>query len=356
MQRLLPPTFPEWAPEEVHRYLQHTEAGTSIRQLAREAGCHPSTILRQVRRLEARRDDALIDRALQELAPVCQGQEKPAKSVPYQAKVHLENAALAVLSQLCRSGAVLAVAESMEKAVVVREGGAAQHSFSVDKSLAAILALLDWVTCTRSDRLSRYHITPLGRTVLNRLMAERENRARSNIEQGFAEGQTPFERVQRNRQRERRCRYGMGETPLDMLARLTDKTGSPYLQDVLVKAGKRLREDYELAQIGDHLNQEQAYFSEAPDCGINNSIRPNPATEAAKKRAVSALQTLGPGLNDIALRCCCHLEGLETAERHLGWSARSGKVVLRIALMQLQKHYEKADAQNGGCESNQMIG
>ena len=31
---------------------------------SREAGCHPSTILRQVRKLETLRDDPLVDRAL----------------------------------------------------------------------------------------------------------------------------------------------------------------------------------------------------------------------------------------------------------------------------------------------------
>ncbi|HAR51660.1 MAG TPA: helix-turn-helix domain containing protein, partial [Roseovarius nubinhibens] len=49
---------------------------------------------------------------------------------------------------------------------------------------------------------------------------------------------------------------------------------------------------------------------------------------------------LGPGLGDIALRCCCHLEGLESAERRMGWSARSGKIVLRIALQRLKRFYD----------------
>ena len=34
----------------------------------------------------------------------------------------------------------------------------------------------------------------------------------------------------------------------------------------------------------------------------------------------------------MALRCCCLLEGLEQVERRHGWSARSGKVVLRFHL------------------------
>jgi len=43
----------------------------------------------------------------------------------------------------------------------------------------------------------------------------------------------------------------------------------------------------------------------------------------------------------VALRCCCYLEGLETAEKKMGWSARSGKIVLRIALHRLKRHYER---------------
>ena len=47
-------------------------------------------------------------------------------------------------------------------------------------------------------------------------------------------------------------------------------------------------------------------------------------------RLARVLRDLGPGLSEIALRCCCYLEGLETAEKRMGWSARSGKIVLRI--------------------------
>ena len=65
----------------------------------------------------------------------------------------------------------------------------------------------------------------------------------------------------------------------------------------------------------------------------------DPRPMAARDRVAAALRALGPGLGDVALRCCCYLEGLETAEKRMGWSARSGKIVLRIALQRLKAHY-----------------
>jgi hypothetical protein len=62
---------------------------------------------------------------------------------------------------------------------------------------------------------------------------------------------------------------------------------------------------------------------------------------AARARVSDALDDLGPGLADVVLRVCCFLEGLESAEKRLGWSARSGKVVLKIGLQRLLRHYEE---------------
>ena len=52
------------------------------------------------------------------------------------------------------------------------------------------------------------------------------------------------------------------------------------------------------------------------------------------------MDDLGPGLADVVMRVCCFLEGLESAEKRLGWSARSGKIVLKIGLQRLKRHYE----------------
>ena len=57
-------TLPDWLPDAVRLYLDHTFSGVSLRALARRDGLHASTILRQVRRYETRRDDPLLDEAL----------------------------------------------------------------------------------------------------------------------------------------------------------------------------------------------------------------------------------------------------------------------------------------------------
>ena len=111
-------------------------------------------------------------------------------------------------------------------------------------------------------------------------------------------------------------------------------------------AGERLREDFELAQMGPRIAQNWERFLTAgdrggfaPDGGIGGG------SSRARERVAAALRDLGPGLGDMVLRCCCFLEGLEAAEKRLGWSARSGKIVLRIALIRLKRHYDEI---NGG--------
>ncbi len=61
-------SLPSWLPPAVRLYLDHTEDGQSLRALARRDGRHASTVLRQVRRYEVRRDDPLLDEALQALS------------------------------------------------------------------------------------------------------------------------------------------------------------------------------------------------------------------------------------------------------------------------------------------------
>src|SRR6056297_4258569 len=70
MSKSMMQTVPSWVPEAALHYLAHIESGTPIRALARRSGRHASTVLRQIRAFETRRDDLLVDEALRRLGGV----------------------------------------------------------------------------------------------------------------------------------------------------------------------------------------------------------------------------------------------------------------------------------------------
>jgi hypothetical protein len=192
------------------------------------------------------------------------------------------------------------------------------------------MALQGWIAAPADGRIARYQITAAGRSALADMMA-RDESAQSIGTDGMTERNVP-----------RRIRYSMAESPLAALARRKDRSGDRFLDDHLVHAGERLREDFELAQmeagvLGDWDGFLASLRSDGPPPQSDASV----GIRKAQARVIAALQDLGPGLSDVTVRCCCILEGLEAAEKKLGWSARSGKIVLRIALMQLTRHYAK---------------
>jgi hypothetical protein len=68
---------------------------------------------------------------------------------------------------------------------------------------------------------------------------------------------------------------------------------------------------------------------------------PDPTTAqiSARQRFDAAVAAAGPGLADVLWRVVCLGEGLETAERAMGWPSRAGKLVLALALDRLVAHY-----------------
>lgn len=348
-----PEHWPVWVPRSMLTYLAHTELGISVRALARAASCYPSTVSRQISRWEELRDDPLIDGALARCVDTARHvptslRMSEGNRLPMQAIIHqgteaclpddetFNTEARRILRRLGEPGAVLAIAADMEKGVVVRDtaSGTTARTAVVDRAMAQALAVKDWIACAAEGRISRYRITAAGRGALNQLLAEAENRAG-----GFAEAAAAFDMAGAGLSVSPRKRTMSGETPLMVLSRRREKDGALFLGAAQVAAGERLREDFELAQLAKprELDWDAVILGEGPEISPG---APPLSSEAALRRTATALQELGAGLGDVALRCCCLLEGLESAERALGWSARSGKVVLRIALERLVRHYE----------------
>lgn len=341
--------WPEWVPEQVRRYIVHTEGGTPIRILAKAEGCHASTVMRQIRQVESAREDALYDEGLRWLGQNTEvidngGGEDVLPGFKVSEKVHavqpLEKETVPALRRLSKPGAVMAIAAEMDKAVIVKngEGGETHRLGVIERRVAQALALNEWITCVQSGRLSRYHITSLGRTELSAIMAKMDNMAG-----GFSETPSHFLGKGKGKRKQasvNRSRMGLIETPIMSLARRRDTSGRPFLTQAQIRAAERIQDDFELAQMEPRITTNWDDYLTAGTSGPGPKDGALRGASAARARVSAALRELGPGLGDVVLECCCRLEGLETAEKKLGWSARSGKIVLRIALQRLRQHYD----------------
>lgn len=355
--------FLGWLPENARNYLDHVGLGRSLRDIARHRGCAPSTIARRVRAVEARRDDPLIDEALTALQgrivskseTINQFKEHTAMTAPLRPPLvsdesTLNREARRILRRLCEKGASLVLARDMDNAIVLRQGsdGSQTRTAVLDRKIAQAFALKDWIRTASQGRVSTYAITEAGKSALKRLIEEDRKRRRTPME--LAESATPFlaqhqlwgERpVEQEDGSIRKMRVNLAESPLAALARRKGPDGKPFLTMDLVQAAEKLREDFERAQMGPRVAQNWDKFLTGGDRGAGFSdggIAEGP--RAARERVTRALDALGPGLADVVLRVCCFLEGLESAEKRLGWSARSGKIVLKIGLQRLLTHYK----------------
>ena len=130
-----------------------------------------------------------------------------------------------------------------------------------------------------------------------------------------------------------------GESPLGWLRNRRGRDGKPLIDATQLEAGEKLRRDFTLAQMTPRLAVDFA----APVLGGKRGVKADAplahSVLAAKQRVRHALAHVGPGLADLLIDVCCHLVGLEEAERDKGWPKRSGRIVLTIALDRLAEHY-----------------
>jgi len=154
---------------------------------------------------------------------------------------------------------------------------------------------------------------------MTRHLVERELTSEGPRRRGTAQG------------KRRSVTVNSGESPIAWLH------SRGHLDDRLFAAGEKLRGDYERAQLAPNVTMrwDPVRVKGTGDTGLNASEK----QIAAKARFDSALAAAGGGLEDVLWRVVCAGEGLPDAERALGWPARSGKLVLKLALDRVAEFY-----------------
>lgn len=134
------------------------------------------------------------------------------------------------------------------------------------------------------------------------------------------------------RRKRRSVAVNVAESPLGWLH------AHGHLEDRLFDAGERLRADYEYSQLGPSVTMswDPVRIRATTDEGLNRTER----QMSARSRFDGALARAGKGLEDVLWRVVCAGETLPVAEKALSWPARSGKLVLRLALDRVADFYK----------------
>jgi hypothetical protein len=135
------------------------------------------------------------------------------------------------------------------------------------------------------------------------------------------------------------------ESPLLWLARRRGADGEPLIGAAAFAAGERLRADMTLAGSVPSVTMRW----DGQPGGGDASFRQDPTDRmvAAGQRCRQALAAVGPDFAGLLVDFCVFLKGLEEIERDRRWPPRSAKVVIRLALGALARHYGYDDVALG---------
>jgi len=130
------------------------------------------------------------------------------------------------------------------------------------------------------------------------------------------------------------------ESPLAKLFRLRNGAGISFISEDEFRAGERLRSDFTRGAMMPSISARW-------DMGVGNSTRSGPGgmaeftdiALASRMRVERALEAVGPELSGVLIDVCCFLKGLELVERERQWPVRSGKMLLKMGLSMLHRHY-----------------
>ncbi|WP_300038496.1 DUF6456 domain-containing protein [uncultured Roseobacter sp.] len=346
--------LPDWVPSHVLIYVTYKALNLSMRETAKLLSIQPSTVSRNVRKVSGHLADPLfysgVDRLVSAVSQSNSDSRRGPKDLlsrnsgsfsetPHTNRVPLRNH----LKRLSEPSMILAASEDLSSCAIIHKSNSGQtnNSCSVDTETAEKLAVSGLVIPShqKTQKILTYSISPYGRRNLrsgNRNLSMKSNYRSST----FSDIRQPFPSLRPVSHGNSVLITGDGygkEAPLQSLARRRDRYGNPFLTMEQIEAGRILREDYEMNSLtisAADVFHSADRFKSFPQSAELDFVFHNPG-----ERLENALNYLGPVLADVAVQCCCHFKGMEDIEREFDWSARSGKIVLRIALSQLSAFY-----------------
>ncbi len=145
------------------------------------------------------------------------------------------------------------------------------------------------------------------------------------------------------------------DNPLLWMFRRKDKTGEGMIGAAAFAAGERLRADLTFAGMLPRVTMDWSGQTRVDRSGEGGRLNPSEAAMAARQRVDQALRAVGPEFSGLLFDLCGFCKGLEAIERDRGWPTRSGKVVVKLALASLARHYGFDDVAMGRKQGRMQV-
>jgi hypothetical protein len=298
--------------EEAALYLTHVDGAHSLRAVSAASGKPLSTVHRAVRRMEALRDDPLIDSTLDAVGRHEHGEAPASREKSGAGGASLDTAEVRrCLEVLGQDGTFLMVAHGAGRAGVFSpENGLKKPVFLIDVARASEMVARGWL----------------------RLVSRTEMSVKYVIEQRVV-GKTPLRRLMASRGRD----LTAAQVAVPALARLARRSGTdgvPHVTSLGMAAARQLRRDHAMSTGGNAFGDLASVEGQAL-----NDAGPRVLVDAARRRVAEALEAVGAGLSEPLYAVCCLDESIAAFERRMGWAPKTARVVLGIALERLATHY-----------------